>query len=404
MNINTIQFYYNNTILISATMNSISSKNDGTNEKQGDSSNSPRVLLPSTFSPSVNEVMIGRGRKVANHSGNARFQEIIYSHLMEYSRAKTKAAKSEIILRVLLQVRENSHVGGFIKRDSKTKRYFILEETAGRVSTAQAFRDALSSNYRSSKQYKQQKRWDEKCPDDENETEETPAPASSTFPDKPGMESRNVVFPLPSIALSHPPSYDNMSVAQSMMMAPNPFHRQTMGEPPHPPRFNNTPKVTMSGLRGVLDSALNIMEHEDTNDLMQQQHSQFHPSMFGGSPHGGFQMGSMLDDFEAQAPYTVNPFEPTPLTQQQWPVAHEEAATMMPLAVPTNLFGMNHMMPMASNVPSFCSQVTQQEEVITSEQQAFDKFMLSGGIDGDDQAASNGDGIFSLREAMGFPI
>lgn len=128
-------------------------------------------MLPKSFSPSVKEVIIGRGRKVSNHSGNERFRKLIYSEIREYSQAENKTAKSSIIFRVLQEIKNGSPLaGGFVKQDNKTKRWFAVEDATARTTTAQAFRDALSSSYKSSKQFKQQRRWDRKSYDSSTPT------------------------------------------------------------------------------------------------------------------------------------------------------------------------------------------------------------------------------------------
>jgi hypothetical protein len=127
-------------------------------EKQGDSE---ELILPEYFTPSHKEVVVGRGKKVAAHPGNKRFRELVKAELKEYSEANTKAHKSSIILRVLKEIRDNSEYA-FVKQDLSTGRWYKVEETSQRITTAQAFRDAMGDNYKSSRRHKKQKREEEK--------------------------------------------------------------------------------------------------------------------------------------------------------------------------------------------------------------------------------------------------
>ncbi|CAB9506766.1 Nitrilase family, member 2 [Seminavis robusta] len=118
-------------------------------------------MLSIDFLPCPNTVIVGRGRKVAQHAGNVRFRELVKKELTEYSAATTKAHKSSIIQRVLTEVRLRSH-HAFVKQNLTTQRWYRVEENAQRITTAQAFRDALKDNYKSSRAHKKYKREEEK--------------------------------------------------------------------------------------------------------------------------------------------------------------------------------------------------------------------------------------------------
>ena len=119
----------------------------------------PRRYLDKDYQPHENDVLIGRGRMVETH--NKKFRALISAHLTAYYNAQTKATKSTIILRIFQHVKRGGGIG-FIKREASSRRFFVVEDAAARISIAQAFRDALSSEYKSSKQYKQQKRKEER--------------------------------------------------------------------------------------------------------------------------------------------------------------------------------------------------------------------------------------------------
>lgn len=119
------------------------------------SSDSPQ-FLPIDFQPTINEVIVGRGKKPYNHVGNARFREIVKEHAEEYSAAANKTLKSAVIAKVLKRIRSNSAYGGFVKLNDGV--WECVCDSAARITVAQNFRDALHSNYKSSKQFKQMKR------------------------------------------------------------------------------------------------------------------------------------------------------------------------------------------------------------------------------------------------------
>lgn len=101
----------------------------------------------------------GRGKWCQKHFGNLFFQSLVKAALSDYSQAKTKTDKSAILSRVVKQVQEkSSNAVGFVRQDPKTRQWSVVEGSAARIAAAQAFRDALHSNYRSSKHFKQMKR------------------------------------------------------------------------------------------------------------------------------------------------------------------------------------------------------------------------------------------------------
>lgn len=122
-------------------------------DKQQDSFIVGGFLLPETFVPSVNEVIIGRGQRVVNHPGNHRFRDLIESHQIAYSTANSRNQKTTTILTIVQEIS-----GGFVKLQSRTKRWYKVEDSTARSTVAQALRDGLSGTYRSSKQFKRTKR------------------------------------------------------------------------------------------------------------------------------------------------------------------------------------------------------------------------------------------------------
>jgi len=104
-------------------------------------------------------VIIGRGKSIQHHPANIRDRKLIQAHLADYSNAETKGLKSKILRKVLNDVRNSSANSlGFVKRDTITGRWFAVNDNSARISIAQAFRDGLQSDYRSSKANKAQTR------------------------------------------------------------------------------------------------------------------------------------------------------------------------------------------------------------------------------------------------------
>lgn len=118
-----------------------------------------RIVLPIQFSPGDDVVIIGRGKKVQQHPANRRFRALIQAQLEAYSNAATKGLKSNILWRVLHEVRSYSQSRlGFVKRDSDTGRWYAIDDASAKINISQAFRDGLHSDYKSSKKRKQIKR------------------------------------------------------------------------------------------------------------------------------------------------------------------------------------------------------------------------------------------------------
>lgn len=112
--------------------------------------------LPEDFQPGPTEVVVGRGRKIHDLEGNRRMRKLVRSELAAYHEAD-KTEKSYILMGILRRLRKESH-HAFVKQDLKTGKWVDLPDTLARVTLAQAFRDALSPKYSSSKFSKQRRR------------------------------------------------------------------------------------------------------------------------------------------------------------------------------------------------------------------------------------------------------
>lgn len=103
----------------------------------------------------MHSLSTGRGRSITEHPGNQWFRRLVTELLPEYSVAHSRSYKTELIYEVIARVKKGSPIaGGFVKFEKSTKRWFAIDELATRTTTAQAFRDALSNTYRSSRESK----------------------------------------------------------------------------------------------------------------------------------------------------------------------------------------------------------------------------------------------------------
>jgi len=111
-------------------------------------------LLPEDFTPGPFDFIIGRGKQVKQSAGNVYMCDCIHSIADEYT-SGDKATKSNLLSRLVTHIFDK---GNFVKKDVTTGRWFAVEDALARTSAAQAVRDCLHSNYKSSRQFKQQRR------------------------------------------------------------------------------------------------------------------------------------------------------------------------------------------------------------------------------------------------------
>lgn len=115
-------------------------------------------VLPVSFTPGTAHIIIGRGRVVKLHAGNRKLDKMVAAIANEYSAATGKAEKGMILSRLIDEIDDAAPDAGFVKRDPVTGRWYTVEESLARTTCAQALRNYLNGEYRSSKQYKQKRR------------------------------------------------------------------------------------------------------------------------------------------------------------------------------------------------------------------------------------------------------
>jgi hypothetical protein len=107
-----------------------------------------RCYLPDNYGPHEHDVLIGRGRRVDNHKGNHRFKSLIRTHGAAYYNARTKTTKTSIILHIFQNIKRTAEAeggGGFIKQESSSKRWFVIDDSSARISIAQVSKHEVSS-------------------------------------------------------------------------------------------------------------------------------------------------------------------------------------------------------------------------------------------------------------------
>ena len=107
---------------------------------------------------SVNDVICGRGRHCADHSGNKRFARIVAEHLDEYRAATSKLDKSLLVSCIIDSISRSSPNGGFVRRNASTGLFEKVNTRTAREKVGQELRDSLHTEFKSSTQSKRQLR------------------------------------------------------------------------------------------------------------------------------------------------------------------------------------------------------------------------------------------------------
>ena len=115
-------------------------------------------MLPLDFIPGDNHIIIGRGRATKMHSANVKFDKMIASIARAYQDAPSKSQKGIVLSKLIAEIHAPSASAGFVKKDPETGRWHSVEESLARTTSAQAIRNYLSGDYRSSKQFKSKRR------------------------------------------------------------------------------------------------------------------------------------------------------------------------------------------------------------------------------------------------------
>lgn len=110
-----------------------------------------RKVLPIDFTPGVEHVVIEKGKKYSNHSGNLRLRQLVQTRVECYLKAHSKSERSFIIMQIIHSIRASSTYGGFVRKDKVSGRWFRADNPLARERTSQVFRDVLHKFYKSSR-------------------------------------------------------------------------------------------------------------------------------------------------------------------------------------------------------------------------------------------------------------
>jgi hypothetical protein len=129
------------------------------------------ILLPSDFHPHPYSVILGRGTKVKESTGNRRLHVLVELELQNYVKAPTRKEKSYVVGRVMKTIQNASRssfgtpfsspdhpasCGAFIR--SEKDRWIEVDDATAREKIGTIFRDKLSHNYKSSTHQKVERR------------------------------------------------------------------------------------------------------------------------------------------------------------------------------------------------------------------------------------------------------
>jgi hypothetical protein len=114
--------------------------------------------LDAAYSLSNHDVICGRGKVCFNHPGNQKLRELVASSLKIYSQAACKVEKSIIVSNIVDVIRRGSPNGGFVKQDPSGHYWLEVGDRLAREKVGQTLRDALSTQYRSSRGAKNMRR------------------------------------------------------------------------------------------------------------------------------------------------------------------------------------------------------------------------------------------------------
>lgn len=100
-----------------------------------------KIYGSKTYTPKNNDVIIGKGMKALNHSGNKLFRRVIERNLKSYAALSARKDKSNMIQSIVCQIQING--GVFIKQDPEKGSWFEVSDNIAREKTSQAFRNSI---------------------------------------------------------------------------------------------------------------------------------------------------------------------------------------------------------------------------------------------------------------------
>lgn len=99
------------------------------------------MLLPLDFTPGPKDILCGRGNVFSNHEGNQYFGKIIRSSLRKYKEALNRREKIRVVDQILQEIKSSGV--RFAKIDSKTKKWYELNNVQAHQKIGHAIRDTI---------------------------------------------------------------------------------------------------------------------------------------------------------------------------------------------------------------------------------------------------------------------
>jgi len=115
-------------------------------------SEQPGDLLPVNYEPTELDICSGRGKRNWNHAGNVAFRNLIQSQVEPYIAAKSKNAKTAIVLKILDDLRNQGY--HFLKAN-KEGRWFDMGDAQARDKIGHGLRDQVTAINRQNKEQQQ---------------------------------------------------------------------------------------------------------------------------------------------------------------------------------------------------------------------------------------------------------
>eukprot|EP00539_Tryblionella_compressa_P009357 CAMPEP_0178792194 /NCGR_PEP_ID=MMETSP0745-20121128/8389_1 /TAXON_ID=913974 /ORGANISM="Nitzschia punctata, Strain CCMP561" /LENGTH=479 /DNA_ID=CAMNT_0020450357 /DNA_START=114 /DNA_END=1553 /DNA_ORIENTATION=+ len=108
-------------------------------------------LLHPSFQPGNWDVICQGGKESYDHVGNRRFRICIQNNLQAYIKAKSKHTRSAVVSCIVDAIREcrTDNVGGFVRRDLVTNRWYEVSDKMAREKVGHALREAINRNKKS---------------------------------------------------------------------------------------------------------------------------------------------------------------------------------------------------------------------------------------------------------------
>jgi hypothetical protein len=126
----------------------------------------PIHALPTSFKPTIYDVVCGRGKGSYNRPGNRRFRAIVQLHMDEYQAPTSrKLDKTMLLNHIMEQVQaQNEGTTRFLKR-GKDGLFTVISDDLAREKVGHAIRETILAAENAAKPLKEQPEWKEKHSD-----------------------------------------------------------------------------------------------------------------------------------------------------------------------------------------------------------------------------------------------